>query len=425
MKVLFLPSEWPHNEESLDGIFVRNQVKALREAQVETDVVFVEPRHLRRFRLAKLKDSHFQVVNTAEPGGKAFRLRGWNPLISTDLGGRVYAHLVKRLALSYIERNGRPDILHAHNALWGGVAGAWVKEETGIPLVITEHSSCVMSGALGGEARKHISHAYAAADCLIAVSRALAGAVAGYTDGRPISIVPNVVDTDFFSFLRREPRNRFTLVSVSRLDQNKGIDVLLRAFHKTIECGCGDVELLIAGAGPEKDSLESLVRELGLIGKVRFLGQLTPTEVREALWMSDILVLSSYRETFGVVLIEAMATGMPVISTRSGGADDIVAQEVGILVDPGDVTGLARAIIEIRKSMISPLVIREYAERRYGQQAVSKALIRNYLTVLGRARRTVPERSSLSVRVAASARRWIRGLGARVVSRIASSHRWH
>ncbi len=128
------------------------------------------------------------------------------------------------------------------------------------------------------------------------------------------------------------------LAAVGRLAREKGFDVLVDALSSVPRC-----RLVFVGDGPERSHLEARVRDLGLTGRVEFLGQV------ERPWTSvcspDLLVLPSRSEGMGLVLVEAMLAGIPVIATRVGGIPEIVLEgETGLLVPPDDASALARAI---------------------------------------------------------------------------------
>jgi glycosyltransferase involved in cell wall biosynthesis len=105
------------------------------------------------------------------------------------------------------------------------------------------------------------------------------------------------------------------------------------------------------GDGPERGYLKSLAAELELESVVEFSGAYVRSEFAEALSLSDVFVLASRRETFGVVYIEAMACGVPVIATRCGGPEDFVNGLNGLLVPVEDVESLAKAMLEIRENI--------------------------------------------------------------------------
>jgi glycosyltransferase involved in cell wall biosynthesis len=97
---------------------------------------------------------------------------------------------------------------------------------------------------------------------------------------------------------------------------------------------------------------------------------------------ASVLVLPSFQETFGVVLIEAMATGIPVISTRCGGPEEIVTAEAGLLVGPGDLQELESALVEVRERVWDPSLIRLSADSRFASNVIAAALGQLYSTAV-------------------------------------------
>ena len=130
------------------------------------------------------------------------------------------------------------------------------------------------------------------------------------------------------------------IAAAGSLIHRKGHDVLLRA----LSClNHSDMHLWIAGDGPDRPKLEGLMRELGLAARVRFLG--FQDDVPGLLRNADIVALASRADAFGLVLAEAGALGLPVVSTLVGGIPEVVAQEkTGLLVPPDDPTAFAAAL---------------------------------------------------------------------------------
>jgi glycosyltransferase involved in cell wall biosynthesis len=219
-------------------------------------------------------------------------------------------------------------------------------------------------------------------------------------------LIENAIDTVEFS--RRLPveeakaqlglhSGRFVIGSVGRLSAEKGYDVLIRAVDQLIRAGL-NIELLIAGEGDEKSRLETLISELGLGQFVRLLGYRADTrELYEAL---DLYVLSSYREGLPNVLLEAMALEVPVVATRIAGVPRLVRhQETGLLVEPGDVEGLAAAITHLFENPSDRARLaasgRQRVERDYSF-AVRMDRIRSlYDELLGVQRLAAPEEADL------------------------------
>lgn len=168
--------------------------------------------------------------------------------------------------------------------------------------------------------------------------------------------IPNGVDTA--TYRPPTPEERRTLrraiglaedavafVSVGRLAQRKGIDVLLRAWHALPDDG--RAVLLLVGEGEEGERLRALATELGLDGRVRFLGE--RHDVAAVLRTADAFVFSSRREGLSNAVLEAMSTGLPIVATRIGGNVDLIGDDAyGLLCAPDDPVGLATGMLRLR-----------------------------------------------------------------------------
>jgi len=159
------------------------------------------------------------------------------------------------------------------------------------------------------------------------------------------------------------------------LNNGKGFDTLLKAFR--IAAGkYTDSRLLIMGDGPERSNLTALAERLGLKGRVEFYGAYVRKEFAEALGESDAFVLASRGETFGVVCIEALACGLPVVATRCGGPEDFVNEANGLLVPVDDAEAFAKAMLEIRENIGSydSAAISRFARETFSARAVAEKL---------------------------------------------------
>jgi len=167
-----------------------------------------------------------------------------------------------------------------------------------------------------------------------------------YTDS--IDVIPNMVDCDKFKLNNINLEDKFIFLTVSYLKDNKNVDVLIKAFKKALDHI--DAKLIIGGKGPEEEKLKMLCADLGISNKVEFKGALSRAEVPQVINSCNVFVLASKFETFGVVLIEALSSGKPVISTKNGGAQDIVNSNNGLLVDVDSVSQLGDAIIKMKEN---------------------------------------------------------------------------
>jgi len=159
-------------------------------------------------------------------------------------------------------------------------------------------------------------------------------------------IVENGVDKNRFSadILSRGERNEIIFAFVGRLVDWKAVDILLEALA-LISCKT-KITFEIFGDGDERPALESLVEKLGLKERVVFHGFVSQEKVAERLSQLDGLVLSSLFECGGAVVLEAMALGLPVISTKWGGPVDYLDERCGILIDPGSRAALVQGFAE-------------------------------------------------------------------------------
>jgi glycosyltransferase involved in cell wall biosynthesis len=380
--VLFLPSFYSDPDKPIVGVFFKDQAKAVAAAGAKVGLAFVEPRGLRNIGPAALAQSHWQISFDIEEGLPTVRMHAWNSHLASTPGGLAWVWLTRRLMRRYIAAFGRPDLIHAHNAVWAGVAASRIRCEHQIPYVVTEHSTRYTGEVVPQPEAKWAAEGYRGASTVIAVSRALAGAIAPYA-GKPI-VMPNCVDTDYFSPAGNTVRaGGFRFLAVAHLFARKGFDILLRAFATAFPGGAET--LAIGGAGPMMSELVALAHKLGLAGRVSFLGGLDRNAVRAAMREADAFVLPSSRETFGVVLLEAMSVGLAIVATRSGGPEEFVTPEVGVLVPPGDVGALAAALREVRASRrYHSDEIRSFVRSRYDYAVVAKRLIEIYRQTIER-----------------------------------------
>ena len=373
MHVLVLPSWYPTTEAPRNGIYFVEQIQCLQEAGLRMGVVYPEQQSLRRCTAAALRRKHFQTEWTHGRGIPTLRRYGWNVWWRLPPGQRLRVRHAVRLGRQYADAQGRPDLLHAHSARWAGAAAARLSDELGVPYVLSEHYSGFRRNAIPAWRRPLVREGFDAATATTAVSTSLRETLASQDFVAPdtVTILPNVVDGSFFS---RPPDDRpslppFRFITVARLHPAKNVSGLLEAFATAFPTS-DRVVLSVVGDGPERGALERRAHQLGLTDRVTFHGTLDRPALRDALWAAHAFVLPSHHETFGVVLIEAMATGLPVIATRSGGPADIVTPDTGLLVPSGQTEALASALRRMRaqREEFTSSVIRDSALARYGPE---------------------------------------------------------
>lgn len=231
--------------------------------------------------------------------------------------------IVRSMFRDYVKKYGLPDILHAHCAKWAGYAAMQISDEYKIPYIITEHLSRKLLKEEFGKTPGHawqiplLKQAYERASRVIHVSEELAEDLACYygTDYN-WQYISNTIDTDFFHYQPRQPLGdrSFRFCCLANYSFLKGYDVLFDAYRK-LQDEALDVQLHIAGQLTDSHQCGHEIERLQLKG-VKTYGKVDKQTVRDILYQSDALVLASRSEVQPLVLLEAMSTGIPVVSTE-------------------------------------------------------------------------------------------------------------
>ena len=283
-----------------------------------------------------------------------------------------------------------PDLIHAHFIWPNGFAGAMLKKEYGIPLVVTAHGYDIYDLPFrDAEWKERIEAILNTADVVITVSNSNRECVERLNVTAPVNVVPNGFRHDLFYPMRTEtcrktlnlPVDRKILLSVGNLVEVKGHTYLIDAMSEVVR-ERRDVLCLIVGRGELKRRLEKKISSLGLEQYVRLVGGKPHSEI--PLWMnaSNVFVLPSLRESFGIVQVEAMACGKPVVATKNGGSEEIVIPgKTGLLCDAADPQGLAESIVRAIDAPWDANAIVK-SSRFYSWENIGKEVLRMYNSII-------------------------------------------
>lgn len=384
--VLLLPSWYPSSRSPNNGTFFQSQAVALQNAGVKTGVIAPEVIGLRAF----LEDGRPSTAILREDDEGVATYRKLTVAALPRFSRRnawFWARAGKALYAEYVRDQGTPDLIHAHSALYGGILARDLARKSGIPYVISEHHSAFARGRLRPWTRRQAAQAFAAASGRFVVSPHLGQSLtAQFTDGFcPWSTVPNTLDPRFEQPLQRISRDpdALRLLCIGTFRKLKAQQQLIAAFAKAFHGDTGK-RLRLGGAGPTVDDCRAHAHDLGVGEQVEFLGPLDREGVWRALMNTDLLIVPSYYETFGIVAIEALACGVPVVATRCGGPEGIVDDDNGLLVPPGDVDALADALVSMQGRLESydPERLRRDCLDRFSTGAVSGQLLTEYESIL-------------------------------------------
>lgn len=373
MRILLIARGWPSARDPQWGCFERDQALALQAAGHQVVVMSVDGRT--RFYRRKIGITH-----SCDSGIEVYTVF-CVPFALIDLVGRRLKYKLRNYLAVYLYRKvrkeqGRPDLIYAHY-MENIFSAAAIKRKYKIPLVAIEHWSMLNRDYLPGYVNRIAEVAYAASDRVIAVSAFLQKQLWHHFKVKS-RVIPNMAGREYVEATPWPDTARpdvFTFVSIGSLVPGKGFDLLIQAFHRHKE-KLSPWKLVIVGAGREREHLQKLIDSLGLSRHIVLVGKKSKAEMVDILKSSQVFVLASRGETFGVVYIEAMMLGLPVVATACGGPDALINESNGLLVPVENVERLSDAILTLYEnySFYNRQQIVANARAAYAPDVVAKQL---------------------------------------------------
>jgi glycosyltransferase involved in cell wall biosynthesis len=387
MRVLIIPSFYPTVDEPNRGVFFQKQAEACVRDDVEIHVLYYELRSLKKIKSFTNWSNIFQTRASRENSLFVYRCHAWN-LIPTKykLGRKIWVKASYRLFEQYIKSYGLPDVIHVQSAFEAANLAYQIKQKYNIPYFINEHSTRIKLGSFSDKELISYKKLFDNAYCVVAVSKSLKTLIAEKfsVNGLHIQVIPNFINTDFFlPIYQNHTNDHFTFLTVCFLEKKKRVERLVDAFYTAFK-NDDTVRLIIGGEGPERAHITDKIANYNLQDKVKLLGALSQTRVRDEMRFCDCFVLPSDVETFGVVLIEAMSIGKPVISTISGGPENFINDKVGLIVQR-DLHAIANALITIKNNpeKFNRTIIRNYILENFSSKVVSDKVVKLYKEIAG------------------------------------------
>lgn len=366
MNVLVIGRGVPDKKNPMNGVFEFDQARALAKSGVKVTYFAIDLRSLRRKRKIG--------INTGtQDGVQWFSFNIPVGAISKKIRRKISTWALKKL-YSRVYYEAQPDIIHAH-FYDQAFSAAKLVENVNVPLIITEHSSMMNKDEVSYDTLQTASFAYSRAFTVIAVGKSLAENIKEKT-GFSSVIVPNILgEKAFFKSERKKHSEYFGFVFAGNLIERKRPIQLVEAFHDVHETN-PNVRLGLIGSGALSDEIKECIDRLKLNGCVKLYGRLSRDKIAETYSNYDCFVLPSANETFGVVYIEALAAGIPVIATACGGPEDFLTSELGIMIPIDNKEALVKAMETMIKSAgrYESNRLRTYVQERFSEQAVTKQL---------------------------------------------------
>jgi glycosyltransferase involved in cell wall biosynthesis len=372
--IVFLARWYPHRYDPMFGLFVQRHAEA---AALFNDITVVYCQQTTDNRQQTSSKEKFEIVRTNENNVDTIRVyykKPENKILSLI---RFYRANMKALKLCR-----KPDLIHIHILTRLGVI-AWIQKILHkTPYIITEHWSRYLPGNdFGGFLRKLFTKIVVRnAETVTTVTENLAIAMRNHgLKNDKYVVLPNVVNLDMFHINKKNTDATShvpTIIHISCFeDKSKNISGLLESL-KIIDDKGIDFKCKLIGEGMDLNLMKEKAKELQLINKVSFTGLLQGQALADELSSGDFLVLSSNYENMPVVILEALASGLPVVSTNVGGIKEMIDDTKGILVEPRNKEALAEAMIKMIETHknYDANYLRNSVIEKYGYESVGRFL---------------------------------------------------
>jgi len=403
LSVLIFSHMYPNANCSTTGIFVHEQVKALREHGVDARVIISEGLSFRN------KENNHTSIGFLSLFKKwsflsHFKIKEWEYLEDVPIIKIPYLSICRWPALNqmmslwFLKKNFKElhkkfkfQIIHAHTSLIDGNLACSLSKKYKIPYVLTEHTGPFSILTQSLSLKKQTERPFKSANKLIMISPFMLREISKELSCIPherVSFIPNLVDIKQFDIIEgiNRSENLICILWVGHFVPIKRVKELVLAFKMLNDTYQGTKKLCLnlVGAGESEQEIRELVLHLRLQEQVQLLGKANRTELNQYYNRADFLVISSAKETFGVVAIEAMSCGLPVLSTRCGGPEFTIKNEkYGLLVghSPEELCqGMHDMITKLPS--FDKFQLRQYVEKKFSKEIVSQQLIKEYKKII-------------------------------------------
>jgi glycosyltransferase involved in cell wall biosynthesis len=378
-KILWLPSWYPNKTAPFDGDFIQRMAKAT-SLYAEIHVFFV-------VKDESLKES---LVTTTAQNGNLYETIAYyksSSFLPRLLSWKKYFSIYKQLITNFIEKHGKPDLVHVQVPVKAGLIALWLQRNYGIQFVCTEHFAIYNDEVVDRFSRrsfyfKHYTQkVFKEAKALLPVSQNLGEEINARVIKKEFTVIFNVADTGLF-YYAPSAQQKFRFIHVSEMGPRKNVKGIIRAFcalHKQLP----GTELILAG--PYTAEVFEAAKCSGLLNTaIIFTGQLSYEAIALNMRQANALILFSNIENMPCVIIEALCCGLPVISTKTGGIAEVINHNNGMLVPVGDETALLQSMQQLTSTydQYNRAAIAENARQQFSYHEIGHQINEVYNEVL-------------------------------------------
>jgi len=395
MNIFIIPSWYPEKNNKISGIFTYEQAKAISEHSFDNNVIvslwgqedngYLNRNLFQNFNKLiwyiksrrdqiKKDNNYYEIFNPQIHWTKRLPFGGINRLVKVNR---------KNLELAQ-EKIGKIHIIHAHVSYPAGYIAYILSKELDIPYIITEHMAPFpfKNYLVNNRPIIEITTSIKNANAVIAVSPFLDKELFHYGFQDSI-IIPNLVDENVFYPNDLNQNSKFTFLTTGVINERKGIDLLIKAISLW-NPDSSKVHFRIIGKADKDCKFKKLAEDLKISNLIEWIGEVNREDIPNYFRNSDAFVLFSRYETFGVVYAEAIASGIPFVSTPCGGVEFIYNEEVGILTKDFEINSLCDSLESIyaNYSKYNKIKIRNYFLNKFSKKIVINQIFNLYHNIL-------------------------------------------
>lgn len=390
MHILIIPSWYKTPNNPVTGTFFEEQVRMLQKRGHFVGVLYHQ--HNLRFLGNSRYKTDVKVDNFCDDGVPTYYSFSQSYIPKIDTPCKIDILQASMSAYKnykkYVKKNGKPDVIHGHSVVWGGVVARYISKKENIPYFITKHYTGWII-----EPRRFNSKSFIKLLIQTVANSKKTFVVSSYYKNKllekyaleknKLKVIPNIVNPIFYiNRSKIKIKEPFSLVIVAYLVERKNHIILFKAIKLLKKRGLF-AKLTVVGNGTNENKLKDFVKKNGLEKEIVFKGLLSRHEILDVLKESNAVISSSTFETFGVNIIEGLAIGRPCVVFDSGGPRDIMRSKDGILVSENSSYAFANAIQDLYNNYnnYNQKEISDSCNFRFGENTIYRSLYSEYIKV--------------------------------------------
>lgn len=390
MNIFGIPSWYPSKSNPNAGHFILEQVLAIGKYHQETNVIISlwgDEETKLNFEYPGQVLSHLINFFQNKPYRRKIAQSVWGfnqPAL--EWSARIFRgninSIIRANKINFQKAQkqfGKIDLIHGHVSFPAGFVAMKLSQEYNIPYIITEHMGPfpLLPFAHNRRLMPLVLEPLKKANQVVTVSSKLQSELLKYKIKSVV--IPNLIDENFFTVRPRKQGRKFQLFSLGEITPEKGFKDLIEALAIALKKD-DEIFLRIGGRGKFLKRYQKMAKDLEINRHIQWLGFLTKEEVLHQMQACDVFILASHHESFGLVYLEALACGRPVIATRSGGPEDFINDNNGLLVRQRSIKDIATAILEMKKNFhqFNPQKIRKQTLEKYSSKVVARKIFELY-----------------------------------------------